>query len=442
MNMLIAARAVQGTGAGGINMLIDMIICDLVPMRERAALMGFLFLTISIGTTIGPFIGALLTDHATWRWIFYLNLPLGGAALVLLILFLQVEWKREGTTMDRLKKVDFPGNALLIASTFSILWALTYGGTNYSWSSGHVVAPLVIGLAGFVLFFLFEMSRFCPYPVMPTQHFTNRTSAVGFFISFMCMLVTFWAIYFYPVYFQAVLGTSITRSGVLLLPITIGFPVFAAVGGAIVGKTGRYKPVHIFSGATFTIGVGVSAILNQNTHTAVFAVLEVIVSVGMGFTVSSTLQAIQAGLPESEVGSSTGIWSFVRSLGTIWGVAIPAAIFNNRFDQLSGQIDPSIRGEFTHGQAYQNANAGFVNSFPVEFRPAIIDAYVGTLRRVWLIAIVFTGSIFLAAFFEKEIELRTELDTEYWLKDGKKEETAEEIRETGERGVENEKLEH
>jgi len=153
MNMLIGARAVQGIGAGGINMLIDMIICDLVPMRERASLMGLLFLTISIGTTIGPFIGALLTAHATWRWIFYLNLPLGGFALVLLLLFLQVEWKSEGTTMERLQKVDFPGNALLMASTFSILWALTYGGTKFSWSAPNVVIPLVIGLAGFVLFF-------------------------------------------------------------------------------------------------------------------------------------------------------------------------------------------------------------------------------------------------------------------------------------------------
>lgn len=150
---------------------------------------------------------------------------------------------------------------------------------------------------------------------MPTQHFKNRTSAAGFFISFVCMLVTFWTIYFYPIYFQAVLGTSITRAGILLFPITIGFPFFAAVGGALVGKTGRYKPIHIFSGATFTIWVGVSAILNQNTHTAVFAVLEFIVSIGMGFTVSTTLQAIQAGLHESEVASSTGTWSIVRSLG-------------------------------------------------------------------------------------------------------------------------------
>jgi MFS family permease len=442
INMLIGGRAVQGIGAGGINMLIDMIICDLVPMRERASLMGLLFLTISIGTTIGPFIGALLTAHATWRWIFYLNLPLGGLALALLVLFLQVEWKSEGTAMERLQKVDFPGNAMLMGSTFAILWALTYGGTKYSWSAASVVIPLVMGMLGFMLFVFFEMSRFCPYPVMPTQHFTNRTSAAAFLISFMCMLVTFWVIYFYPIYFQAVLGVSITRSGVLLLPITIGFPIFAAVGGAVVTATGRYKPIHIFSGAMFTIGMGTSSILNQNTHIGVFAVLELILSIGMGLTVSSTLQAVQAGLPESEVGSSTGTWSFIRSLGTIWGVAIPAAIFNNRFDQLSGQIDPSISQYFKHGLAYQNADAKFRDSFPAQFRPAIIDAYVGALKRVWLIGILFTIVIFLASFLEKEIVLRTELDTEYGLKNGNGEKALEEFQEGGQGSVENEEHAH
>jgi len=286
------------------------------------------------------------------------------------------------------------------------------------------------------------MSRFCPYPVMPTQHFRNRTSAAAFFISFVCMLVTFWVLYFYPVYFQAVLGTSITRSGVYLLPITIGFPVFAAVGGAIVTKTGRYKPIHLFAGAMFTIGIGVSSILDQNTHKGVFIVVQLILSIGMGFTASTTLQAIQAGLPESEVGSSTGTWSFIRSLGIIWGVAIPGAIFNNRFDELSGQIDGSIRDLFTHGQAYQHASAGFRNSFPAQFRPAIINTYVGALKRVWLIGILFAVVIFLASFLEKEIELRTELDTDFGLKDGNKEKTVEEVQETGQGGAETEKEAH
>ena len=417
-------------------MLIDMIICDLVPMRERASMMGILFLTISVGTTIGPIIGALLTARATWRWIFYINLPIGGVALVLQLLFLQVEWRREGTTMDRLKKVDFPGNALLMTSTFAILWALTYGGAEYLWSDAKVIAPLAIGLVGFIFFFFFEMSALCPYPVVPTQHFMNRTSAAAFFISFMCMLVTFWILYFYPVYFQAVLWTSITRSGVCLLPITIGFPVFAAVGGGVVTAMGRYKPIHLFSGAMFTLGMGLSSILNQNTHIAVFIIIELICSIGMGFTVSSTLQAVQAGLPESEVASSTGTWSFIRSVGTIWGVAIPAAIFNNRFDQLSGQIDGSIRGFFTHGQAYQYASAGFVHSFPVQFAPAITNTYVGALKRVWQIGIVFTIVIFLASFLEKEIELRTELETEFGLKDVNKEKATVEAQELGDGGVE------
>jgi hypothetical protein len=148
--------------------------------------------------------------------------------------------------MNKVRKIDAIGNGLLMLSTFSILWALTYGGTKHTWSSANVVTPLVLGLFGFIVFFFFEMSSWCPYPVVPTQHFMNRTSVAAFFISFMCMLVTFWVLYFYPVYFQAVLGTSLTRSGVLLLPIMIGFPVFAAVEGAIVTKTGKYKPIHIF----------------------------------------------------------------------------------------------------------------------------------------------------------------------------------------------------
>jgi hypothetical protein len=270
----------------------------------------------------------------------------------------------------------------------------------------------------------------------------NRTSAAAFFISFMCMLVTFWVLYFYPVYFQAILGTSITRSGVDLLPITTGFPVFAAVGGAVVTQTGRYKPIHIFSGAMFTIGMGVSSILNQNTHTGVFAVVELILSVSIGFIVSSTLQAVQPGLPESEVGSSTGTWSFIRSLGTIWGAATPGTLFNNRFDQLSGQIDSSIRHLFTNGQAYQHADVGFRNSFPVDFRPAIINAYVSTLKRVWLIGVLFTIVIFLATFLENEIELRTELDTDFRLKNGNQEKSAEGIQETGQGGTETREQAH
>jgi MFS family permease len=415
MNMLIGARAVQGLGAGGINMLIDMIICDLVPMRERGNFIGLLFLIIAVGSSLGPFVGGVLTENASWRWVFYINLPFGGFALLLLVLFLQVTSRKEGTTRDKLKSIDWIGNAILIGATIAILWALTYGGTLYSWSAPNVLAPLVIGLVGLVIFFLFEMSSWCPYPVMPPDHFKNRTTCVGFFLSFMNMLLAFWIIYFYPVYFQSVLGASVTRSGVNLIPEVIAFPVFAAVGGSVISKTGRYKPLHLFATGLLTLMMGLSSILDSNTHTAVWAVYLVFLGTGLGVLISTTLQTVQAGLPESETASSTGTWSFIRSLGTIWGVAIPGAVFNNRFDQLSYRIDLSVRDSFSHGKAYQHASAGLVNSFPPAIRAEVISVYVDTLKRVWQIGVVFAGVTFLAVFLEKEITLRKELDTDFGL---------------------------
>ncbi|KAI9693982.1 MAG: hypothetical protein M1822_003253 [Bathelium mastoideum] len=420
IDMLIVARAVQGIGAGGINMLIDMIICDLVPMRERGNFLGILFLFVSIGTTIGPLIGGILTDRTSWRWVFYINLPIGGAALLLLILFLQVKWKKEFSTIERLKRIDVIGNAILICSTYSILNALTYGGTKYSWSDGHVVAPLIVGLFGLIIFYLFELSPWCAYPVIPPHQLSHRTTAVALFISFMCMLLSFWAVYFYPVYFQSVRGSSPTRSGVQLIPFEVAFPVFAAVGGGLLTKIGRYKPLHMFFTGIVTLGVGLTSILGQNSNAATWAVFEILIGTGLGGMISTTLQAVQAGLPESEVASSTGTWSFIRSLGTIWGLSIPAAIFNNRIDQLSGELDPRIRDSFTHGQAYQHATAAFINSFDPQTRSVIVQVYVDALKRVWQISVVFAGIAFLSTLLEKEIPLRTEIETDFGLVDEKK----------------------
>lgn len=437
MDMLIWSRAVQGIGAGGINMLIDMIICDLVPMRERGNFIGLLFLFVSIGATIGPFIGGILTDRVNWRWvrqllatvaftlltlsqIFYINLPFGGVALVLLILFLQVKWKNDLSTKERLKRLDVVGNSILIGATFAILWALTYGGTRYTWTQANAIAPLVIGLLGLVIAGLWEMSPWCEYPVMPPLHFKNATSSAAFFISFMCMLLAFWINFFYPLYFQAVLVASPTRAGVYSLPRAIAFPLFAAVGGWIVTKTGRYKPVHLVSTALMPLVMGLSSILDQNTSKAEWVIWQLFAGVCGGMMISTTLQAVQAALPESEVATSTGTWSFIRSLGTIWGVSIPAAIFNNRFDQLSTQFDPSIRSLFTRGQAYEHATANFIRSFDPATREVVIQAYVEALKRVWQIGIVFGGVTFLSVFFEKEIHLRTELQTEFGLDDSKK----------------------
>lgn len=202
--MLIAGRAIQGIGGGGIILMIEMIVCDLVPLRDRGKFMGVVFALCSIGASLGPFIGGAITQHATWRWVFYMNLPIAGVALVLHILFLHVNYNRDPSTAARLRRLDYTGNVVLLASVTAILVALTYGGSIYPWSSWRVLLPLLVGFAGLGLFIAYERSRWCVNPGMPIHLFKNRTSAAAFFLTFIHALYSVWVLYFLPVYFQAV----------------------------------------------------------------------------------------------------------------------------------------------------------------------------------------------------------------------------------------------
>ncbi|KAL9120108.1 MAG: hypothetical protein Q9187_003342 [Circinaria calcarea] len=414
--MLIAGRGVQGIGAGGINLLVDLIICDLVPLRDRGTFVGLIFAIIATSSSVGPLIGGALSERASWRWIFYINLPIGGVAMVILFVCLHVSHRSDSTFIARIKQIDWIGNGALIASTFSILYALTYGGTRYPWSSPNVAIPLSLGLIGLLLFYFFEKSSFCRHPVMPPRLFGNRTSSAAFFLTFQHTILSMWTVYFLPIYFQSVLGSSPTRSGVQLLPLVLVFPPFAALAGGIVQKTGRYRPVHQFGFALLVLGVGLCSLLDVNSNTGTWVGFQIIIAAGLGMIVAVLLPAVQANLMESDTASSTATWAFIRSLGNIWGVSIPAAVFNNRFDALLLRIsDPAVRAMLSNGQAYEHASRDFINSFEGILRREIVGVYTDSLKRVWQIGVVMAGIPFLVSFAEREIKLRTELHTEYGL---------------------------
>jgi Major Facilitator Superfamily len=418
--MLIAGRAVQGIGAGGINILIDLIVCDLVPLRERSQFVGLLFIVVSAGSALGPYVGGTIVDSTSWHWVFYFNLPFDGLSFVVLWAVLHANHQKSTTLAQKLKRIDYIGNAIVMGSTVAILFALTYGGTRYPWSSVRVISPLVIGLVGLPVFYFSEGSKFCPEPVMPPHIFSNVTSTVAYFLTFQHSVITFWVLYFFPVYFQAVLGSSPARSGVQMLPTVIVFAPFAAVAGGIVAKTDKYRPLHQIGFLAMTICVGCLSLLDQHSSTAVWVILQGLVAAGLGLVISTLLPAVQAGLPESEAASTSATWAFVRSLGTIWGVSIPAAIFNNRFDQLLSEIqDPNIRSQLSRGHAYQRASRVFLDSFAPAIRVQIISIYIRSLERSWEIAAIFAGIALLSTFVEKELKLRTELDTEFGLQETK-----------------------
>lgn len=220
-NMLIIGRAVQGIGSGGINMIVDVIVSDLVPLRERGNFIAIVLTVYSIGSSMGPFVGGIIVQRTTWRWVFYVNLPVGRFSLVLLFMFLHTHYQHDTAVYQKIKRIDYISNILIMGATAAVLCALTYGGSRYAWSSWQIIVPLVLGLAGLVLFMVFEQSKFCREPVVPPRLFKNRTSLVVFINTFLFTVLLYWVLFFIPVYFQAILGSSPARAGVQMLPITL-----------------------------------------------------------------------------------------------------------------------------------------------------------------------------------------------------------------------------
>ncbi|KAF9874427.1 hypothetical protein CkaCkLH20_07990 [Colletotrichum karsti] len=403
-----------GAGSGGINMIIDVIISDLVPLRDRGYYMAIILATYGIGTAIGPIVGGIIVQTTSWRWVFYINLPVGGLSMVLLYLFLHVKWDRTSTFREKIRRIDFIGNSILIASTVSVLIALTWAGSVHPWSSYHVLLPLILGLLGLIGFCLFERSGLAPEPVMPLRLFGNRTSAVVYGTTFLNSAMLYWAFFFLPLYFQAVKLSTPGRSGVQLLPVTLISIPGAAISAVVLARWGRYKALHISGFALMTAGFGIWSVLNRDSGTAAWVLVQMVPAVGSGFLMNTLLPAFQAGLEEKDQAAATASWSFIRSFGNIWGVAIPAAIFNTYVSKYAGRIDDAVAREvLSGGDAYASATKTFVESFPSPVRDQIIEVFTEALKRVFWICMAFGGLAFAVSFFEKEVKLRKELETDH-----------------------------
>ncbi|KAI1471039.1 MFS general substrate transporter [Daldinia caldariorum] len=416
--MLIAGRAIQGMGSGGINMIIDVIVSDLVPLRQRGNFIAIIIAIYGIGTTLGPFLGGVIVETTSWRWVFYINLPIGGLAFMLLFLFLRVKWDRSTTAYEKIRQVDYIGNGILIASTVSILIALTWADVLFPWRSLHILVPLMVGFGGLVLFVIFEGLPFVAEPVMPLRLFGNRTALIVYVISFLNSAENYWQFFFIPLYFQGVRLSSPSQSGVELLVYSlVGIPG-AAIALLMLSKWGRYKIIHIIGSAMFTLGVGLLSIMDQNTSTAGWIWINIVTALGSSMLTNTLLPAFQASLKEEDQAAATASWNFIRSFGNVWGVAIPAAIFNSYTASYAPVVeDLRARALLTSGNSYASATKAFVESFEEPVRQQIRTVFTLSLQKVFLIGVPLSGLVFLAVLFEKEIELRTELKTEFGLEE-------------------------
>ncbi|KAK9769997.1 putative Efflux pump FUS6 [Seiridium cardinale] len=424
LGALVVGRAIQGIGCAGLNALVEMVVCDLVPLRERGKFMGFIFAIYAISTTVGPLVGGAFASYASWRWIFYLNLPLSGVTLAMVIISLEALPKGSTMSLSSLKRVDFAGNILLVAAITSILLALTWGGGEEPWSSWRTIVPLVLGLLGLPLFLLFETK--VPEPTTPFRLFSNRTSLAGFLCAFTHNMLVFYILFVLPIYFQAVLGASAFKSGVDILPTAAVCMPFTIVSGGVMTKIGRYRPLLMVGFALFPLAIGLFTRLDEDTTTGYWAGIQIIGALAIGIITPVTLPTILTPLPESDVAVATATWAFMRGFGTIWGAAIPLAVFNSKADSLIAsrlQDNESARALLSNGGAYTLAAGGKIYSaLNLDQNPAlqatVKGIYVDSLKLCWQVGLAFALLGFLLSFLAKELPMRTELETEFGLTEG------------------------
>ena len=434
MAAMIGGRAIQGIGGAGIGVLCEIVICDLVPLRERGTYMGAVFGMVGIGAALGPLFGGLLVSYSTWRWAFYMSLPIGAVAIVLLVAFLQVKYDKSQTWATKFSSLDWLGNTVFIGGTIPVLIALGWAGGQYPWSSYQVLVPLIVGLATMGAFVVLEgNARLTPNPIMPLHLFGNSLSSIVFLLTFLHGIVTMWALYFLPVYFQGVLAVDAYNAGIYLLPTILALLPGAIIGGLLLSKFGRYKPILVFCFALIVVGFGIFTLLDENSSTGAWVGFQVLESFGAGFGMGAMLPALLALLTDKDTALATATWGFMRSFGVMWGVAIAGTIYTTRAAQLAGSgaiSDTAVATEFMAGGAYGAAEVHFLDSLSAQTRAQVISVQSTALQRSWQVAIAFGAVGLIAAAVMKQVPLRKENDTDFGMVEKKDKPTEEEARGT------------
>ncbi|OSC99153.1 Mfs1.1 [Trametes coccinea BRFM310] len=400
MNMLIAGRAVHGAGAGGITTLSQIILSDLVTLRERGTYNGLFGLTWAIGGGIGPIIGGSLAHHTIWRWIFYLNVPAGAVIALLLLFFLRLRKPPavKRTFREVLGRVDLLGNLLLIGASCACAIALTWGGVQFAWQSPSVLVPLCLGVAGFCVWALYEW-RFCSYPVVPAHLLLNRTSFSGSVSR-----------HYLPVYYQACKDASPAASGIDLFGLCFSTGPMAIITGISVGKSKVYR-VQLWVGwCLILVGVGLMNIITEDSNRSLSIGFQVVTGIGIGILYSAAYFPVLAPLPITSTAFALSFYVFLRSFAQIWGVTIGGALLQNELQRrLPLTVQNAIPG-------LNNVAYAVIPLIPTMAQPEkdlTRKAFAESLAIIWRMLTAVAGVGLIASFFMKGLPLHTQRD-ENW----------------------------
>ncbi|MGV9563027.1 DHA2 family efflux MFS transporter permease subunit [Streptomyces sp. NPDC003480] len=398
MPELIAFRAVQGLGGGGLMVLSMAIVGDIVPPRERGRYQGLFGAVFGTTSVLGPLLGGLFTQHLSWRWVFYVNLPVGIVALVVIAAVLRMPRKPERHV------IDYPGTFLIAAVATCLVLIASLGGTTWAWGSPQITGLAVLGAVLLVVFLFVE--RRAAEPVLPLRLFRVRTFSLSAVISFIVGFAMFGGMTYLPTFLQVVHGISPTLSGVHMLPMVAGMLLSSTGSGQIVSRTGRWKVFPVVGTAVTMIGLLLLHQLDEFSGTAEMSVYFFVFGLGLGLVMQVLVLIVQNSVSYQDLGVATSGATFFRSIGASFGVAVFGAIFASR---LGGELAAALAGRPLPAGITADAlkaDPRGIAALPATVRPAVLHAFASSITDVFLYAAPVALLGFVLSWFLREDRLR------------------------------------